>query len=112
MANRKIVCDKTEIILVDERKNDQVHNLTYDQIIRIQITTCNELSWFRKIPSEKIEVYARKFAEPFVFLRSKNRQFYEEYKIGLEKFAKNNRIPFNNLTDSQEKKKDYQSQAI
>lgn len=112
MANRKIVCDKMEIILVDQRKNDQAHTLTYDQIMRIQITTCNGLSWFRKIPSEKIEVYARKFAEPFVFLKSKNKQFYEEYKIGLEKFAKDNRIPFKDLTDSQEKENDYHSQAI
>ncbi len=111
MANRKIVCDKTEIILVDG-KNDQVHNLTYDQIIRIQIKTCNEFSWFKKVPSEKIEVFARKYAEPFVFLKNKNRQFYEEYKIGLKEFAKKNRIVFNDWTDSEEKEKDYQSQAI
>ncbi len=112
MANRKIVCDKTEIILVDERNNDQIYNLTYDQIMQIQIDTCNEFSWFRKIPSEKIEVFARKLAEPFVFLKNKNKQYFDEYKIELKEFAKNHRIAFSDLTDSEEKEKDYQSQAI
>lgn len=112
MASRKIVCDKTEIILVDEKNNGRISNFTYDQIVQIQISNCNEFSWFRKIPGEKIEVFARKFSEPFVFLKSKNRNFFEEYKTELKEFAKNNRITFNDSTDSREKEKDYQSQAI
>ena len=111
MANRKIICDKTEIILLDERKNDQVYNFAYDQIKQIQIDTCNEFSWFRKIPSEKIEVYANKFAEPFVFLKSKNKQYFEEYKTELKKFADNNRIAFEDFPNSV-REKEYQSQVM
>lgn len=112
MANRKIICDKTEIILLDESNYDQVHALTYDQIKEIRISLCHEYSWFKKIPSAKIEIFTTRFTEPLVFFKSKNRPYFEEYKMELKKFATNNRITFNDSTAVEDSAKDYQTQAF
>lgn len=112
MANRKIICDKSEIILLDERDNDRIYNFTSDQIKQIQINYCNEFSWFRKVPSEKIEIFANKFTEPFVFLKGKNKQYFQEYKSELSEFASNNRITFDDFTNPETEEKEYQSQVM
>jgi hypothetical protein len=100
---RNIICDRTEIILVDtDKKSAESYNFTSEQVSRIEIDKHEEVSWFKKIPSEKIAVYTRKRAEPFVYVRGKNKQYFDEYKRELEKFAREHRIIFNDLTQAEE----------
>ena len=100
MAIRKIYTDKTEIVVVVKGKNRYTAvNLTFDQIIRIQFDKYTAFKWFRKIPSEKITIVARKRENPIVFTKRESKGFFEAYKLELEQFARDNRITFFNNTD-------------
>jgi hypothetical protein len=95
-AKRRMTFDKTEIVLMTDKS--QILNLTYDQIVRIQFDKCIEKKLFSKFDSEKIEIMTRKQSEPVIYYKSKEKEFFEEYKEELAKFAKANRITFiNNL---------------
>lgn len=98
MARKHIFCEKTELVLIILMGNGAFSmNLTYDQIVRIQFEPCTERKFlFFKSPSEKIVFVTRKNERPVEFLKSKEKEFFEEYKVELEKFAKNNRISFTN----------------
>ena len=75
-------------------KKYRVLNLTYEDVQRIQIDPCKERSLFKSVESEQITVVTGKNATPIVYKMLKNRQYWDEYKAGFAKFAKNNTITF------------------
>lgn len=95
----KISFDKTEIVVTDTTgKQVQMLNLTYDKIISIQFEKCTARKLFKNIDSEKIIMKVRNRLDPIEFYKYKEGAFFDEYKAGLEKFAKDNRISlYNNL---------------
>ena len=101
MGKRHLACDKTEMIvaIMVENKTEFI-NLTYDKITRILLDSCMETQMlFKKVPSEKIEITVRNREFPIVFTKIKDKEYFDEYKQELEKFAKANRITFvNNLS--------------
>jgi hypothetical protein len=98
MKQRRITCDKTELVLSIELKNRYTFmNLTYADIARIQIDEIIErkfLVW--SIPSESITVTTTKQEKPIVYKKKKEKQFWDEYKTDLEKFCKTNNVSFTN----------------
>jgi hypothetical protein len=101
MSTKEIYFDQTEIVLTIEGKNKVTTlNVTYDQIVHIKFDPCMERKFFRKIPSEKIEIMVKKRQLPIIYTKLKSKKYFEEYKNELEKFSINNRITFfNNLTN-------------
>jgi hypothetical protein len=103
VAQRHVFFDKTELVLgFPQGKKFVTMNLTYNQITRIQFDKCTEFKFFRKVPSEKITIVTPKRGEPIVYTKLKEKNFFEEYKAGFEKFARENRITFQNNLDSAE----------
>jgi non-homologous end joining protein Ku len=101
MAEKRILFDKTEIVVMFPTKKKFISlSLAYNDIVRIQFDSCEERKLFKKIPSEKITITTGKWGTPIVYTKAKEKKFFEEYKQGLEKFCKDNRVTFiNNLND-------------
>ncbi len=91
-----ISCDQTEIMMMVLRGSKWAHlNVTYDKIRRIQFDTCKAMRWLVvPSPSEKITIECSASSEPLVFLKSKEKQYWDQYKVELSAFAKRNRITF------------------
>ena len=97
MANKRILCDKTELVLmVLGKKKASVVNLTYEQIINIRVEPVKEFKLFRYVPSERI-VIARKKGDPIIYRKSQEKKYFEEYKQELKRFAADHRIVFHDL---------------
>jgi len=100
MANRRIYIDKSELTLLipGKKKVEDVH-LASSVITRIQFDKCTERMLF-VIPqqSEKITIVSSKRAQPVVYTKSKNKEFFSQYKEELEKFAKDNNVTFTDNT--------------
>jgi hypothetical protein len=95
MAYEHIMFDKTEIVLiVMGKKKPQVLNVTYDKIMRIQFDRFMERKFFKKVPSEKIIIMIRGRDSAVEFTKLKEKKYFEKYKEGLRKFAKDNRLTF------------------
>lgn len=95
MAKKHLFVDKTEIVaVVLGKKKAFTHNLRYDQISSIKFEKCKEFRLFRLVPSEKIVITSPKLPNPVEFMKYKEKQYFEEYKKELGKFAKDNRITF------------------
>lgn len=96
MADKKhIYFDKTEIMMMFLDGNQyQTINLTYDKIIRIQFDKCTEKKFFRKVPSERIQIVTNCRNKPIEYTKMREKKYFDEYKQGLAKFAKDNRISF------------------
>ena len=101
MANRRILCDKTELVLTIVGKRVNILNLPYNQITSISIEPCKEFRFFRMVPSERIVIRTSKRPEPIVYTKYKEKKFFDEYKRELTEFAKNNRITFYDSTMAQ-----------
>ena len=87
--------DKTELVFIDvESKKAQVHNFTYEHMIRIQLSSRKEFALFRLVQADTIELYTRRRPEPFVISRRKNKEHFDSYVASLEKFAKRNNLTF------------------
>ena len=100
MANRKMNFDKTEIVIgFDGGKRFEIINLPYSDIQRIQFDKVVERKLFKKVPSEKISIFTGKRAGPIVYTMLDNKQFWDEYKTGLAKFATNNHLTFEDNTE-------------
>lgn len=94
MAKDHLIMDKTEIIATLLLGN-QWRNVSAraDRITRIQfdhITTRKFI--FFKVKDEQITITTNPM--PIVFRRSQEKQFFDEYKERLTKFAKDNNITF------------------
>ena len=95
MANKRVLCDKTEVVLTVLGKNKaQIINLTYDQIVSIRFEPCREFRFFRRVPSERIVITTSKGEQPIIYTKVKEKKFFDEYKKDLKEFAENNRITF------------------
>lgn len=98
MAKRKIEFDTTEVVLATIFKNEtgkkipKILNLPYDQFMKISFVPCEERKLFKAVPSEKIVLKLKKYAQPVEFSMMQNKEFYHDYKEGFRKFAKDNRI--------------------
>ena len=93
MARPRIMCDKTELVLIDvTSRSASVHNLQFDEVTRIQFGTRRELSWFRLVETDSIEIHSRKRIEPFIFSRRRNRQLFDQYRTDLRRFAERNSV--------------------
>jgi hypothetical protein len=98
MAEKRVLCDKTEVVLKFNDSTDKnkikIANLAYDQITSITIEDFYEFRLFRKVPSERILVRTNRLQAPIIYTKKKDKQFFDEYKQDLAKFAKDNRITF------------------
>ncbi len=105
MAKRKIAFDQTEVIMAVIMKLEfgkekpKIIHATYDEFLKISILPCEERKLFKAVPSEKISVKLKKYKDSFEFTKMTNKDFYEEYKQGFIKFAKDNRIELINEVD-------------
>ena len=98
MAPRRIFPDKTEIIFMVPAKGKVVRkSLTAGEIVRIQFDKCKE-NILGIIPrdSESITIVSGKLANPLVYKKLENKQFFDAYKSELERFAKENKVSFTN----------------
>ncbi len=100
MAKKEtILFDKTELTLavLGQKKAEVVH-ATYDKIKRIQIDSFMEKKLFSKVPSEKISIFITGRENPVVYTKLKEKDFFNGYKENIKKFAKDNRITFEDNT--------------
>lgn len=106
MAKEHLLFDKTEImamVLVEgerAQKTAKMVDLKYNKIVSISIRPFEEKVMFGTKPSEIIEIVVSGSSEPIVFTKMKEKKFWEGYKAGLRRFAKDNRITFNDETAS------------
>ena len=99
MAKEHILFDKTEIMAAVFFGNSaQLVNLKYSDIISISIKPFQEKAMFGKKPSEIIEIKCKGQNFPITYTKLKEKKFWEGYKANLKKFAKDNRITFNDET--------------
>ena len=103
MAEKKITCGKTEIVIYLKSQREKYYNLLFNQIRRIQFSPVKEFRWFRNVPSEKIEIDSSKYPI-FVFTKIKNQEYWEDYKKELAGFAERNYIKLVNDIESQPEK--------
>ena len=96
MAREKILFDKTEIILtVVGKKKVQLVNLTCDKITSVSVDPAKgRILGIIPVDSETITVRASGRAEPIVFWKHQEKQFFDSYKEKLADFCKNNRVTF------------------
>ena len=92
---RRINFDKTEIVVgFPAGKRFVVLNLSYQDIVRIQIDPTKEMGFLRKVPSEKLTIVTGKRPQPIVYTKKKEKAYWDEYKSRFTKFAKDNNITF------------------
>ena len=101
MKQRAISFDRTEIVVAFLDGNQyKLLNLEYSDIQRIQFDSIMERKFiFKKIPSEKITITTGKREKPIVYTKKNSGMYWDDYKTGLAKFAKNNHITFSDETD-------------
>lgn len=93
----RMLFDKTEIICVFDykeglKKNIKKAALTYDNIQSVAIKPCRERKGFKVVDSERIMIRSNKLLRPIEYYKFKEKNFFEDYKAGLRKFCKDNRI--------------------
>lgn len=96
MAPKRIFFDKTEIVfMVVTQKKVVRKELSAKEIVRIQFDECTERR-FGIIPqkSEMITVVSGKLGAPIVYKKGQNKKYFDEYKSGLARFAKENNVTF------------------
>ena len=95
MPKRCIMVDKTEIVIaVEGKKRWTSHNLTYDEINRIQFGTDEVRKLFKRVPVRSIKIFSSRLGQPATFLENKHKDYFEEYREKLKAFAERNRISF------------------
>lgn len=88
-----IIFDKTEIVMKYKTKNRiESINLTYDQIKNIRINNCREWQFLKRVPSEEIIITHSRNVTPIIYTKMKDKRYFDSYKSGLRKFAKDNGI--------------------
>ena len=95
MPKRCILVDKTEIVIaIEGKKRWTSHNLTYDEINRIQFGTDQVRTLFGKKLTRSIRIFSSRLGEPATYLESKHKEYFDEYREKLAAFANDNRISF------------------
>ncbi len=99
MAKEKLLFDKTELVCGILMGNSAtVVNVKSSDIIYIKFSPMEEKSLFRRVPSEMIEIKCKNQPFPIVYTKMKEKPYWEKYKSGLEKFARDNRITLEDNT--------------
>lgn len=104
MASPKIMFDKTEIvakaIVVNEtnKKKAKLLRLSADSFSKISFVPCKARKLFKKVDSEKIVLTLRGYARPVEYSKKTNAAFYDSYKDGFAKFAKDNNVMLDDQT--------------
>ncbi len=100
MAQRRVYLDKTSIVfMVPGKKKVIRRELSSQEIVRIQFDKCTErvLGIFPQ-KSEMITIVSGKLGNPITYKKGQNKKYFDEYKSGLEKFAKDNHVTFTDNT--------------
>lgn len=89
----KMTFEPTEMVLnYDSGKGRKDLMLSYDQIISISIDKCTVRKFFKTIETERVGVTPRQFGVSINYYAYKEGPYFQGYKDGLRKFAKENRI--------------------
>ncbi len=101
MKPEKIMCDMTEMVVIDESSSRRVMmRIVYNQITNIAFDPCKETGFLREIDSEKISITLKNRLEPLVYYKSKDKEHWEGYKAQIRKFCKDNRVSlYDNLAE-------------
>lgn len=94
MANKLIIIDKAELVLIVPTKDNYItQNLVSSEILRIQFDKITERK-FGIIPqeSEKISIVTSKLPDGIVYTKGKNKKYYDEYKADLIEYAQKNNV--------------------
>lgn len=96
MVQGRMYIDKMEIVFLVPAKNKTVrHNLAASDITRIQFDkSVTNILGFIKREEETITVVSGKVGAPMVYKRSQNKKHFDEYRRGLEEFARRNNVTF------------------
>ncbi len=100
MAPKRIFLDKTEIVfMVPAQKKVVRRELAAKDIVRIQFDA-KETKLLGIIPQkdETITVVSGKLGTPIVYRKTQNKKYFDEYKSGLARFAKENNVTFTDNT--------------
>ena len=93
MAKEHLLFDKTELMAVVKMGNNYaMRNLKYSDFISISFKPCEKKGLFKSSPSECIELKLKNSNMPLVYFKHEEVKFWDGYKAGLTKFAKENRI--------------------
>ncbi len=87
--------DQVELILqVDEGKNIKIHNITHNEIQKFSLGTyeVRHLIFFKKVV-KAVKIFMKKTETLYIMRSDKIKKFDNNVEI-LKKFAKNNRILF------------------
>ena len=96
MVQGRMYIDKMEIVFLVPAKNKTVrHNLSASDIARVQFDkSVTKTLGFIKSEDETITVVSGKVGAPMIYKKSKNKKHFDEYKRGLEEFARRNNVTF------------------
>ena len=96
MSKERLLFDKTEIVagFVNGR-NFQVANLTSENITSVTIEPC-KVGLFKNKPGERIVIVSGKLTVPIIYYRHAEKQYFDGYVEGLQKFCKANNVTFYN----------------
>ncbi len=98
MEERRLFCsrDWTVLTITGSGKNNTFHlNYTDIESIKFDETFINKM--FRKIQTQRIQIFLIGTKNPIVFTKYHNHKYFDEYKQELSKFARDNRIKLNDL---------------
>jgi len=99
MAKEKLLFDKTELVCgIMMGKSATVVNVKYSDIISIKFSPIQEKGFLKSVPSEMIEIKCKNRPFPIVYTQKAEKPYWDKYKAGLVKFAKDNRITLEDLT--------------
>ena len=100
MAKEKLLFDKTELVCGILMGNSAtVVNVKYSDILSIKFIPTEEKGFLRKVPSEMFEIKCKN--NSIYYNKKDEKPFWDKYKAGLVKFAKDNRITLEDLTKPQ-----------
>ena len=94
MAKEHIIFDKTEIIVaVVNEGQPHLENIKYSDIINVTFKKAEKKSLFG---GESEEIIIKMKNKSVSLDQKKEKQFWESYKTGLEKFCSDNRLTLYN----------------
>lgn len=99
MAKEKLLFDKTELVCGILMGNmATVVNVKYSDIICIKFLPFEEKGFLKKVPSEMIEIKCK--TNSIYYTKKAEKKYWDKYKDGLRKFARDNRITLEDLTQA------------
>jgi len=98
MAKEHIFFDKTEIVIgYSSGKKYHSANLTCEKITSVTIEPC-KVGLFKNKQGERIVIVSGKLPAPVIYYRHLEKEYFDGYVAGLEKFCKDNNITFHKVS--------------